>query len=92
MSKRVLDVIALAKTYKERPSNIVGDMDTYTAFCFDEACLYIQHTLENVNKEGKPKKRLYFDEDLEKLQEQSQSFLGGLYDALEKQGEVLENG
>lgn len=56
----------------------MGDLDTYTAFCFDEACAYIAHKMQDKDS----KEKLYFDEDLEKLHMQSQDFLGGLYDAL----------
>lgn len=31
----------MSKLYKTRPSELVGIVDVYTAFCFDEACAYI---------------------------------------------------
>ncbi len=37
----------MSKTYRERPSKILGVNDTYTAFCLDEACAYIINKLEN---------------------------------------------
>lgn len=31
----------MSKLYKTRPSELMGIVDVYTAFCFDEACAYI---------------------------------------------------
>lgn len=36
----------MSKLYNCKPSDIVGVQDTYTAFCFDEACAYIRQKLE----------------------------------------------
>lgn len=40
-------MIALSKRYNCPPSQILRIEDAYTAFCFDEACLYIMIQLEN---------------------------------------------
>lgn len=37
----------MSKYYNKRPSEIVGIDDTYTAYCLDEACLYISKRLKN---------------------------------------------
>lgn len=37
----------MARTYQERPSNILGIDDEYTSFCFDEACAYIMSKIDN---------------------------------------------
>lgn len=83
----MLDVISVAAKFSQRPSEIIGDLDTYTAFCFDEACTYILTCLQAEDKKGKKKNKLYFDEDLEKVQQQSQNFIGSLYDALKQDEE-----
>lgn len=31
----------MSKLYKVRPSELIGIIDVYTSFCFDEACAYI---------------------------------------------------
>lgn len=36
----------VAKRYNKLPSEILHIEDEYTAFCFDEACSYIQFKLE----------------------------------------------
>ena len=36
----------MAKTYGKRPSELLGVEDPYTAYCFDEVCLYIKHRRE----------------------------------------------
>ena len=46
-SERILSVISISKKYKTRPSEVIGISDTYTAFCFDEACLYILSMIED---------------------------------------------
>lgn len=45
-SERVLNVIAIAKQFGLRPSDVICAEDEYTAFCFDEACSYILGRLE----------------------------------------------
>lgn len=32
----------MAKAYRKRPSELLELPDAYTAYCFDEACLYIE--------------------------------------------------
>lgn len=39
-------MLILSKTYKQRPSEILGIKDDYTAFCLDEACAYIKMRIE----------------------------------------------
>lgn len=63
-----MDVIAIAKAYNCRPSDIVDVDNSYTAFCFDRACLYIQQTIEE-------KKPLYFPEDEGKRKQQGNDFI-----------------
>lgn len=36
----------ISRYYQCRPSDIVGELDNYTAFCFDEACAYIRMKIE----------------------------------------------
>lgn len=43
-------MIQLSKLYQIRPSKIVGIEDTYVAYCFDEACAYIQIRIDNEEK------------------------------------------
>jgi hypothetical protein len=41
-SPQIIDVICMAEQYKKRPSEIVFiDDEEYTAFCFDQVCLYL---------------------------------------------------
>lgn len=87
MSKRVLDVLAIAVKFNQKPSEVVGDLNSYLAFCFDEACLYILTCMQGDGKKDSKKVKLYFDEDLQKVKKQSNSFLDGLYEAL-KDNEV----
>lgn len=54
-SERIISVISMSKRYKQRPSQIIGVTDEYTAYCFDEACLYIWNMMED-GKEPKFKK------------------------------------
>jgi hypothetical protein len=37
----MINVLALSKQYSKAPSEILGITDSYTAFCFDEAALYL---------------------------------------------------
>lgn len=43
-------MVQLSKLYQIRPSKIVGIEDTYVAYCFDEACAYIQIRIDNEEK------------------------------------------
>lgn len=43
-------MIQLSKLYRIRPSKIAGIEDTYVAYCFDEACAYIQIRIDNEEK------------------------------------------
>lgn len=37
-----MNVIAMSVEFNVRPSEIMGAQDSYTAYCFDEACMYIR--------------------------------------------------
>ncbi len=43
-----MSVLAMAKNYNQRPSQIINLTGEYEAFCFDEACTYI---VSELNKE-----------------------------------------
>jgi len=49
-------VIIMSKRYKERPSKIVGIEDTYLAYCFDEAALYLESEATDSKGVFKPNK------------------------------------
>lgn len=36
----------MSDAYRKAPSDILGIADPYTAFCLDEACLYIKHMIQ----------------------------------------------
>ena len=38
---QIVDVICMAEQYKKRPSEIVFIDEEYSAFCFDQVCLYL---------------------------------------------------
>lgn len=42
-------MINQANRYKKLPSEIAKIEDEYTAFCFDEACMYISNEIEKGN-------------------------------------------
>lgn len=38
----------MSRAYKVRPSSLLGlEEDPYTAYCFDEACLYVINQIDN---------------------------------------------
>lgn len=43
-------MLSLSQRYKRLPSEILGIEDTYTAFCFNEACDYLMTEIEKGNK------------------------------------------
>ena len=45
-SEKILDVISMSSAYMEKPSELIDVQDSYTAYCFDEACLLIRKKLE----------------------------------------------
>ena len=49
----------MSKKFKIRPSEILEIEDVYTAYCFDEACVYILSKVENGEKPNFKK----FDKD-----------------------------
>lgn len=83
-SRKVLEVIAIAKQYNCRPSDVIGDLDTYTAYCFDSACVYIYTHYTEKNDKGKPKNTLYFDEDLEKVLQNRESYQNTMFEMLKQ--------
>ena len=46
-SEKLQTILILAKQYQKRPREIIGVDDPYMAYCFDEACLYIQQKQES---------------------------------------------
>ena len=60
-SEKVLRIIVQAKNYNKLPSEILGITNTYTAFCFNEACLHIQLALEDKDTVIFDEKRLKED-------------------------------
>lgn len=49
MSQRILSVIAISNMMKERPSKILGIVNDYESYCFDEACIYINNKIQEEN-------------------------------------------
>lgn len=42
--------MAMSKQYRTRPSELLGISDSYTAFCFDEACMFILSRIEGMKE------------------------------------------
>lgn len=42
-----MQLLGVAQRYKVRPSQLLGDLDEYTSYCFDEACVLIMSHLDN---------------------------------------------
>lgn len=65
-SKKILDVIAISKTFHALPSDVIGleKDDPYTRYCFDEACTYL-YSMMQPDKDGNCKKPK-FEEDRKK--------------------------
>lgn len=40
-------MISMAKYYNVKPSELIGELDHYTAYCFDEACMFIMHKIDD---------------------------------------------
>lgn len=78
-SEKVLRIISQAKNYNKLPSEILGITNTYTAFCFNEACLHIQLALEDKDS------KVIFDEKRLKEDGTRRTFLDM---ALEKGGNL----
>lgn len=45
-SPEILNILVMAKTYNQRPSNIIGLDNDYQAYCFDEACIFLYNALQ----------------------------------------------
>lgn len=65
----------MAKLYKVRPSEILGIVDTYTAFCLDEACAYIATKIKNGEEPD-------FNIQKESLEKQHYSSLRDMYSSM----------
>ena len=50
----------MSKMYCCRPSEILNINDEYTAYCFDEACMFIRAKLESGEK---PQYKVFRDEE-----------------------------
>lgn len=46
-SPDILRILGIAQRYKVRPSELMGTLDEYTAYCFDEACAYIMLMMDS---------------------------------------------
>ncbi|MCB2300397.1 hypothetical protein [Clostridium tagluense] len=40
-----MSILAISKQYKQKPSSVIELSGSYECFCFDEACTYILHEL-----------------------------------------------
>lgn len=40
----------MSKRFSKAPSEIIGITDSYDAFCFDEACMFIMYKLDSGEK------------------------------------------
>jgi len=58
-----MSIIAISKQYKQRPSEIIGLINDYEAFCFDEACVYI---IGEMSKEDAKEPKFIDDESRNK--------------------------
>lgn len=46
-SPQILNILAMSKKYKQRPSDILNIRKEYAAYCFDEACIFLLDALED---------------------------------------------
>lgn len=62
-SRRILNVISTAKTFKCRPSDLLGidENDVYGRYCIDEAATYL-YNLMQPDKDGKCKKPIFIED------------------------------
>lgn len=65
----------MAKLYKCRPSDILGIVDVYTAYCLDEACAYI---ISKIQKGEEPD----FNIQKESLEKRHYSSLRDMYNSM----------
>lgn len=42
-----MSILVMSKKFSKQPSEILGIENSYDAFCFDEACVYIMYKLES---------------------------------------------
>ena len=50
-SRNLLPFLATAKAYRQKPSELLALDDPYTAYCLDEACLYIEALTQELPNE-----------------------------------------
>jgi hypothetical protein len=62
-SRRILNVISTAKTFKCRPSDLLGidENDVYGRYCIDEAATYLYNMMQP-DKDGKTKKPTFIED------------------------------
>lgn len=65
----------MSKLYRVRPSEILGIIDVYTAYCLDEACAYI---ISKIQKGEEPD----FNIQKESLEKQHYSSLRDMYNSM----------
>ncbi|HBZ6635219.1 hypothetical protein FDB55_13200 [Clostridium botulinum] len=53
-----MTILAMAKQFNQRPSQVINLTNDYEAFCFDEACVYI---MSEMNKEDAQEPRFEND-------------------------------
>lgn len=58
----MLNLVSVSHNLKVRPSELMGIIDPYTAYCLDEACSYILAKLENGEEPRFEKKYTSFSE------------------------------
>ena len=46
-SRRILNMINMARYYNVKPSDLLDEIDPYTAYCFDEACMFIMRKIDD---------------------------------------------
>lgn len=69
----------MSKLYNKPPSEIMGISCKYTAYCLDEACMYIQYRLE----QGNPLKDSSGVEDSKVKKKRTKNTFGGLFEGME---------
>ncbi|MDY2734863.1 MAG: hypothetical protein SOV48_02630 [Intestinibacter sp.] len=79
----------LAKTYKKLPSEILRITDSYVAFCFDEACLYISNQLEKIDNEDDVNNLNWIENRVDEETGQRKTFVS---EALKKKKKMEKSG
>ena len=62
-SRRILNVISTARTFRCRPSDLLGidEDDVYGRYCIDEAATYLYNMMQP-DKDGKTKKPTFIED------------------------------